>query len=147
MRPGRGPVPRRRYGQFPTTADVGIWARGRSPEALFEALGLGLYALLTDRRTIREREERRVAARAVDLPGLVVGFLTELVVRQQVDGFLARRIQIDFAPGPPASIDARLFGEPFDPARHPAKVEVKAITFHRLEFDPARGRARVIVDI
>ncbi|MFG1530367.1 MAG: archease [Thermoplasmata archaeon] len=147
MPPGSRPVPRRRYGQFPTTADVGIWARGRSPEALFEGLGLGLYALLTDRRTVRGREERRVRAEAADLPGLVVGFLTELVVRQQVEGFLARRVDVTFAPGPPPSVEARLFGEPFDPARHPAKVEVKAITFHRLDFDPARGRARVIVDI
>lgn len=141
------PGPRRRYGQFPTTADVGIWARGRSPEVLFESLGLGLYALLTDLRTVRAREERRVRAEATDLPGLVVAFLTELVVRQQVEGFLARRIELTFAPGPPPSVDARLFGEPFDPDRHPAKVEVKAITFHRLDFDPARGRARVIVDI
>ncbi|MHB1435287.1 MAG: archease [Thermoplasmata archaeon] len=147
MPPGSRPASRRRYGQFPTTADVGIWARGRSSEALFEALGLGLYALLTDRRTVRAREERRVTATAADLSGLVVGFLTELVVRQQVEGFLARRIELAFTPGPPPSIDARLFGEPFDPDRHPAKVEVKAITFHRLEFDPARGRARVIVDI
>ncbi|MHB1931610.1 MAG: archease [Thermoplasmata archaeon] len=147
MPPGARPLLRRRYGQFPTTADVGIWARGRRPEVLFEGLGLGLYALITDRRTVRDREERRVRAEAADLPGLVVGFLGELLVGQQVEGFLARRIEITFAPGPPPSVDARLFGEPFDPARHPAKVEVKAITFHRLEFDPARGRARVIVDI
>ncbi|EQD40580.1 Archease, tRNA m5C methyltransferase chaperone, partial [mine drainage metagenome] len=131
----------------PTTADVGIWARGPSAEALLEGLGLGLYALLTDRRTVRDREERRVAIEASDLPGLVVGFLTELVIRQQVEGFLARRIRLTYRSGPPPSVDARLFGETFDPERHPAKVEVKAITFHRLEFDPARGRARVIVDI
>jgi SHS2 domain-containing protein len=38
-------------------------------------------------------------------------------------------------------------GEPFDPARHTAGTEVKAVTLHRLSVDLERGRARVIVDI
>ncbi|MGI0129326.1 MAG: archease, partial [Thermoplasmata archaeon] len=38
----------RRWGSFPTTADIGIWATGPTDAALFEALGLGLFALMTD---------------------------------------------------------------------------------------------------
>lgn len=101
---------------------------------------------MTDLRRVRPREERRFRASADDPPGLVVAYLSELLLAAD-DGFVARRISVTSAGDPPTSLTARAVGEPFDPARHPARIEVKAVTFHGLSFDPARGRARVIVDI
>jgi SHS2 domain-containing protein len=141
------PTARRRWGPFPTTADVGIWARASDPEGLFEALGLGLTALAVDLRTLRAHELQTLRVSSSDLPGLTVSFLSELIVRQQVDGFFARRIEVRFAPSPAWAIDARLYGERFDPDRHTLRIEVKAVTFHRLTIDLQRPRARVIVDI
>jgi SHS2 domain-containing protein len=137
----------RRWGSFPTTADVGIWATGGNPAALFEALGLGLFALMTDLRKVRRQEERAVSASGGDPTELVVAFLTELIVLQQTDGFLARDIRARPVGNPPTAIVASVTGERFDPARHSARTEVKAVTLHGLVFDPERGRARVIVDI
>lgn len=139
--------PLRRWGTFPTTADVGVWATGPSADALLEALGLGLFAVITDLRTVRPREARAVQASAEDLPSLVVAFLGELLLLQQTDGFLVRTLRAHGVGDPPTSVLASATGEPFDPARHPARTEVKGVTFHGLEFDPARGRARVILDI
>jgi SHS2 domain-containing protein len=137
----------RRWGSFPTTADVGIWATGKNPAALFEALGLGLFALMTDLRKVQKKEERAVSASGDDPAELVVAFLTELLVLQQTDGFLVRDIRARPLGNPPTAIVASLTGERFDPARHSARTEVKAVTLHGLVFDPDRGRARVIVDI
>ncbi|HYA70456.1 MAG TPA: archease [Thermoplasmata archaeon] len=137
----------RRWGSFPTTADVGIWATGANPAALFEALGLGLFALMTDLRKVRRTEERAVSASGADPAELVVAFLTELIVLQQTDGFLARDIRARPIGNPPTALVASVSGEPFDPKRHSARIEVKAVTLHGLVFDAARGRARVIVDI
>ncbi len=140
-------MPARRWGSFPTTADVGIWASGPTPAALLEALGLGLFALITDLRTVRPRGERAVSASGLDGTELVVAFLTELIQLHATDGFLARQIEVRPLGSPPTSLVASLRGEVFDPARHPARSEVKAATLHQLVFDPSRGRARVIVDI
>ena len=137
----------RRWGSFPTTADVGIWARADSTAELFEALGLGLFALMTDLRTVRPLEERAVQASAPDPGGLVVAFLTQLITLQSVEGFLARTIRCRPVGTPPTALLAQLTGEPFDPARHPRHFEVKAVTFHELEVDLDQHRARVIVDI
>jgi SHS2 domain-containing protein len=126
---------------------VGIWASGPSPAALLEALGLGLFALMTDLRKVRPRVERAVSASGVDGPELVVAFLSELIGLHDLDGFVAREIEVRPLGSPPTALVASLRGEPFDPARHPARTEVKAATLHLLVFDPARGRARVIVDI
>jgi len=137
----------RRWGSFPTTADVGIWASGSTSAALFEALGLGLFALMTDLRKVRPREERAVSASGGDPTELVVAFLTELLLLEQTDGFLAREIRARPVGDPPTAIVASVSGERFDPERHTSRTEVKAVTFHDLVFEPVRGRARVIVDI
>ena len=144
---GGGRPRARRWGHFPTTADVGIWASGPDGSSLFEALGLGLYSLMTDLRRVRPREERAVSASGEDAASLVVAFLNQLLLLVETEGFLARTIRVRLVGSPPTALVASVTGEPFDAARHPSGTEVKAATFHDLVFDPERGRARVIVDI
>lgn len=141
------PTRRRRWGSFPTTADEGIWARADSPAGLFEALGLGLYALSTDLRRVRPLEERELRVAATDVPSLVVAWLSQLLVLDATEGFLAREVRVRLRGNPPTSLTATLRGERADPARHRRRIEVKAVTYHALEADLLRGRARVIVDI
>lgn len=114
---------------------------------MLEALGLGLFALMTDLRRVRAREERAVSASGDDPTSLVVRFLNELLLLHEQDGFLVREIEVRPMGHPPTALLASVRGEPFDRARHPVGTEVKAVTFHELTFDPERGRARVIVDI
>jgi len=96
---------------------------------------------------VRPAEERTVTASGDDPQALVVAFLGELLLLEEDDGFVGRSIRAKLSGRAPTRVTARVRGEPFDPARHVARTEVKAITMHRLVFDPARGHARVIVDI
>jgi SHS2 domain-containing protein len=88
-----------------------------------------------------------VSASGRDAPDLVVAFLSELILLHESEGFLVRSIEARTLGSPPTSVIAAVHGEPFDPTRHAARTEVKAATLHDLVFDPARGTARVIVDI
>ena len=144
MRPAR---PARRWGTFPTTADIGIWATGPDAAALLEGLGLALYGLLVDPRRVRPRLEQTVQAEGSDPPELAVAFLSALLALQETEGFLGRRIRATTHGRPATSVSAHLLGEPFDPQRHVPRTEVKAVTYHGLVFDPRAGRARVIVDL
>jgi len=126
---------------------VGLWATGPDAAALLEGLGLGLYSLMTDLARVRAAEERSVRAAAADPTELVVAFLNELLLLSEREGFIGRAIEARTTGVPPTSVTATVRGEPFDPRRHPARTEVKAVTLHRLRFDPVAGRARVIVDI
>jgi len=126
---------------------VGVWATGPDSAALLEALGLGLYSLMTDRRRVRPSEERAVSATGSDAAELVVAFLSQLLVLEETEGFLGHEIHARPIGRPPTAVVASVSGERFDPARHPRRKEVKAVTLHGLVFDPERGRARVIVDI
>jgi SHS2 domain-containing protein len=114
---------------------------------MFEALGLGLFALMTDLRKVRALEERAVNASGPDPAGLVVSFLTQLITLNAVEGFLLREIQCRPVGTPPTALLAQLRGELFDPARHSRHFEVKAATFHHLVVDLEHHRARVILDI
>lgn len=137
----------RRYGTFPTTADVGIWARGANASELFSAARTALLALETDLRRVRPRETRTVTASAEDSIGLVVEFLGQLLVLGHTEGFVGRTVHARTLGHPPTSVLATVAGEPFDPERHRRKKEVKAVTWHQLELDLTQGRLRVIVDI
>ncbi len=139
--------PARRWGTFPTTADIGVWARGPDAASLLEGLGLALYAILVEPKGVRPRETRTVRARGADPAELTVAFLTELLLLQETEGFLGRRISATTSGTPVTSVVARVEGERFDPERHRSRTEVKAITYHDLRFDPAAGSARVIVDL
>lgn len=146
-RGAQGRRPRRRWGNFPTTADLGIWATGGSPAELFEALGLGLFAVQTDLRRVQVREERALSASGADPISLTVAYLSELLLLQATEGLLVRSIEARLFGRPPTGILASVAGERYDPARHHLRIEVKAITLHDLRLDLDLGRARVIVDI
>lgn len=88
-----------------------------------------------------------MSASGEDATGLVVAFLTELLNLEQTDGFIGREITAHLVGNPPTAVVAGVSGERFDPERHTARTEVKAVTFHDLVVDLRRGRARVIVDI
>ena len=132
---------------FATTADVGLWATAATPSELFEALGIGLFALMTDLRKVRPIEQRLVSASGTDPSWLVVAFLNALLLLEESEGFLARSVTARTVGSPPTAVLATVSGERVDPSRHSRRIEVKAATFHRLAvaFDPPR--ARVILDI
>lgn len=136
-----------RYGSFPTTADMGLWATGTGAEALYEGLARALAAATTDLRTVRPSVERTVTAAGRDPVGLAVAFLGELVTLFQVEGFVPRTVRVELSGPERLALRATLRGEPFDPERHPRRIEVKAVTFHEAVFDAGRGRARLVVDI
>lgn len=141
--PGSGPA----HWKFGTTADVGLGARGKDPEELFAQLGQGLTELITDLKLVRAREERSWTVRSSTVEGLVVAYLTELVVAFDEEGFLGASFDVSLDGRPPTALTVKVQGETYDVLRHPIHVLVKAVTLHRLQVDLARGRARVVVDI
>jgi SHS2 domain-containing protein len=140
-------APTERHGSFPTTADVGIWARASTPSALFEGLGLALFGIMTDLRKVRPAETRNVTASGADLPSLVVAYLTELLLLEQDDGFVGRKITARLVGDPPSAVLATVEGERLDEARHVRRKEVKAVTLHRLSVELDPPSARAILDI
>ncbi len=138
--------PRRPFEEFDHTADVGIIARGRTKEELFEHAAAGMLQFLIDPEQGDAREWREVVVEADDLEGLLVAWLNKLLVLLNADGFLPVRWKIRKLTD--QQLRAEVGGEPVDPARHRFHLDVKAATYHQLQIRKNQEwQARVIFDV
>ncbi len=136
----------RGYRYLEHTADTGIEAWGATLADAFAEAALGLFALMVDPSTVKERTERRFVVRGDDVEDLLVRWLSELIAVVDSEGLLLRRFAIDSFEG--KTMVARGWGETLDPSRHEVRVAVKAATYHRLSVDAGPpARVRVILDL
>jgi SHS2 domain-containing protein len=110
-------------------------------EVLADAL-TALAELLTVDDRSWERDERTVHVSASDRPALLAAWLEELVFLAESQGFVATRIEgLELSHN---ALTAMVTGVLDDP-----RPVVKAVTYHRLLFEPAGDRyvARVVLDV
>jgi SHS2 domain-containing protein len=135
------------------TADLALEIHAPTRDALFAEAAAALTDCLTDRERIEERGSRAVVLSAGDLGTLMVDWLTDLLVAFEVEGFLSARARVAVAERAEGwTLEAEVWGEPRDEARHPLKTLVKGITYHQLEVasmpEAAGGwRARITLDL
>lgn len=145
---------------FDHPSDIGLAARADSLGELMEALAEGLANEICDRDDVCAVESRTLevsveetATATPDYEAMAVDFLTAVMNLIQVRHFMVREASVQMPTGvqPPSAVSlvARLTGEPYDPARHEIKVEIKAVTYHQLTIKQEGGQwiGRVIVDI
>jgi SHS2 domain-containing protein len=125
------------------TAEVGLRAEANSFEGLLAELALGLFSLITDPGAVADREAWTVQVRADDPVALVVEWLNELLFLHARDGMLGRRCEVHEAS--PQHVRATVWGERFDPQRHPRGIEVKSATYHQASVEAAGGRWQAVV--
>jgi protein archease len=132
---------------FEHTADIGLAARGRTLEELFENAALGLVDLMVDPAGLREETRLEVSVSAQDGDALLVGWLNELLYVLDARGFLPRRCRVTRISD--TDLTAELWGERVDRKRHTLRRLVKAATYHGLRVANTNGRweARVILDL
>ena len=128
------------------TADVGIEARGRTCEELFENAALGMFSIIGDVERVAPRETRDVRAEAEDVALLLAVFLGELLYLLEVDHFVSRRVEVHAVSD--TSVCAAAYGEPLAP-HHELYTEIKAVTHHGLSVERQNDtwRASVLFDI
>jgi SHS2 domain-containing protein len=129
------------------TADVGFEAFGSTREEAFVNAARALIHLIVDLEVIDAREEVSVQVQGTDPESLLVNWLSELLYLHDAEGWLFRDFEILNLQDDSLRAFAR--GEKFHPARHQAKLLVKAITYHQLTLERTlKGwRAQVYVDI
>ena len=136
---------------FDHTADVGARVVARSVDELFAEAAVALTSTITEASHVVGRSSWSVALRAPDLDLLLVDWLSELIALFDVDGRLAcaasvRVVRVEDG----YQLDGTVQGEAFDPARHPLRVAVKGMTYHRLcveQGDDRQWRATFVFDI
>jgi SHS2 domain-containing protein len=104
---------------------------------------------MTTAADVEPRVAEHITLEGPELDLLLVDWLSELLFRFETTGCLVARAAVELVTADVYRLGARIEGEPLDPARHPMKVLLKAVTYHGLEIKETTGRwtATVIFDI
>ncbi len=131
------------YEEIEHTADVGIRAHGKTASALFAHAAEGMFSLIADLDGVKPTGEVEIRLTAEDLPRLLVAWLSELLFLHETQRLLFRTFDVHVRG---TSLRANVWGERIDKRRHELKLAIKAVTYHRLTVDVAKGVAEVIFD-
>jgi len=122
------------------TADVYILAYGENIIELLENAGIALFETMTDTNKINKRIYRDIEAHGIDLENLLYRWLEELLTIYYSENIMCSEIRVNKFVVSRENNEIDYFvkglcmGEEFDPERHEAKVEVKAITYHLMKI-------------
>jgi SHS2 domain-containing protein len=138
---------------FDHTADVGLEVRGESLEDLLATAARAVFSVIIEAGPSAVETEAEVLAEAetgarAEWEDVFVVWLQELLYRFEMEHLVP--LEFDFAEAGPARVRARVGFGRFDPKRHRAATEVKAVTYHELAVRAEPGgtwSARFILDV
>jgi len=142
---------KKRFEFLEHTADVYVVAYGKTLEEAFENAALATFETMTDTEKVEPRVEDELEVEGHDEKELLYNWLEGLIVKFEVTENLYSRFKVSTIRESPNGLEmeARIWGEPFNPDKHPQKVGVKAITYHQMEIlkKPKAVTVRFILDI
>lgn len=115
-----------RWEYFAHGADIGVRGYGGSKADAFEQVALAALAEIADLDAVEERQAVELACEAPDDVLLLVDWLNAIFYEVATRRMFFSRAEV-FIDGP--RLEARLWGEPIDLARHRPRVEIKGATY------------------
>lgn len=109
------------------TADTGIRVKAPDLRSLFSEAARGMLEQMLDPQTIKPVDACVLAVEGMDTTDLMINTLRELLYlfagkAMAVQSFVLSSLE-------DVRLTGRAFGEPFDPARHAVRTEIKAVTY------------------
>ena len=133
------------------TADVYVEAHGTSLEEAFENAALATLDVMTEPEKVEPKIEDALEVEAPDEYALLYSWLEEILVKFELTDKLYSRFKISSIEKTPVGLKlkAKAWGELYDPEKHPSKVGIKSITYHRMEIvkKPKSVTVRFILDV
>ena len=132
---------------FAHGADIGIRGRGATPSQAFAQAGRALTAVVTDPALVRPASAVRIHCQVPDLELLFCEWLNTLIFNMATRRMLFSRFEVRLADG---ALEAEVYGEPVDVARHAPAVEVKGATLTELavrQEPDGRWLAQCVLDV
>lgn len=129
------------------TADLGIEVEGPSLEELFSHAGEAIFELMVELDTVETAVSRHLVIEGADLADLWVNYLREVLYLWGGESLLMKKVQIINLTE--TSLEATLYGEPYNSRKHELMMEIKAVTYHQAEVvrTPEGWKGRVIFDV
>jgi SHS2 domain-containing protein len=118
------------------TADVYVASHGATMEEAMGNAALAMFEVMTDTEKVNAVHRDAVEVEAEDEYALLYSWLEALLVKFDVNGMLYSKFEVHSVKETPNGfrLKATVYGEKFDPQKHPQKVGVKAATYHQMEI-------------
>ena len=133
------------------TADVYVRAYGASMEEAYANAALAMFETMTDSNKIAQTHQETLEVEAEDQYALLYNWLEALLVKFETENMLFSKFEItDWKETAETfKFKAKVWGEKFDPKKHPQKVGVKAVTYHLMVVirEPQKVVLEFILDI
>lgn len=132
------------------TADVYVAAYGGDLAEAFENAAYAMFEVMTDAGRVAPRVEESVEVTASDEYALLYSWLESLLVKFDTEHMLYSEFKItSIGRSEHLTLKARIWGEEFDASKHPQRVGIKAVTYHRMEISkkPDAVTLKFILDI
>jgi len=132
-------------------ADAYIAAYGRSLAEAFENAALAMFETMTDTAKVEPKIEDEIEVEGFDEQSLLYNWLESLIVKFEMTGNLYSKFKITDIEKTDGEfrLKAKVWGEQFNPEKHPQKVGIKAVTYHRMEIkkEPEKVTVKFLLDL
>ena len=124
-----------RYEFLPHTTDAYIQSVGPTFEEALESAGLALFDTMCNLDSISHKEVDDVEAEGGDEVELLYDWLDTLLLKFELDGKVYSKFHVTLVKtaSNTLGVRAKAYGETYNRQVHGSKVEVKAVTFHKME--------------
>lgn len=127
------------------TADVAIKAYGKSLEEAFATAAQAMFEQMTDKAPIEREKRIELEAESIDLQGLLVKFLSDLIVIHEVDNMVLKDFTIRFTGE--NKLKAEGWGEKFIKEKHGQGIHVKGVSYYSMEIHDGKGKEESFVQV
>ena len=131
-------------------SDIGFRAYGKNLAEAFENAALALFEVMVDTGKVEPREEVKVELEAEDEGALLYDWLDRMLYFRDARNLVMSKFKVGISKTKDGlKLNAQVWGERFEPAKHPERTAVKAMTYHMMEIKQEKNRCSVqaVVDI
>jgi SHS2 domain-containing protein len=144
-------VPSAGYEFLPHTTDAYIQANASTFEEALAYAGMALFDTMCDVKAILPEQVDDVQATGADEVALLYNWLEALLLKFELECKVYSKFEVTLmkTPSKEFKVIAKAFGEAWVKEKHGAKVEVKAVTYHKMEVlhNGAATTLRFILDL
>ncbi len=140
-----------RYRLLPHMADAFVEVQAPTLAGVFEEAAFAMFDIMTDPTAIERSFVDQFEVTSHDEISLFHDWLEQLLLKFDLDGKVYSVFHVEKIDPQNGNLclAAKAQGGLFERGRHPAKVEIKAVTYHRMEVraTPEGYVARYILDL
>ena len=139
------------YTVLPHTTDAYIEATGATFGQALEQAAVGLFDTLCDVVSVSPHMTEEIEVKGTDEVNLLFSWLEMLLLKFELEGKVYSKFHVNriIVSDEGLAVTATISGEPYSRQEHGAKVEVKAVTLHRMEVmhEVSSTTVRFILDL